>query len=107
MTADVCDEDELRTGLRREGMFGAVKSFALQCGVAITSVTGALALKFAGVGADSEMVTPEVASVLKVVFISTQIVGLFAGIAIFLFYPISRKCAKETQRQLAIKKMNT
>jgi GPH family glycoside/pentoside/hexuronide:cation symporter len=107
MTADVCDEDELRTGLRREGMFGAVKSFALQCGVAITSVTGALALKFAGVGEDSEMVTPEVASILKVVFISIQSVGLVAGIAIFFFYPISRKCAEETQRQLAIKKMNT
>jgi GPH family glycoside/pentoside/hexuronide:cation symporter len=30
MTADVCDDDELRSGRRREGMFSAMKGFALK-----------------------------------------------------------------------------
>ncbi len=40
MVADVCDADELETGLRREGMFSAVKGFALKLAQAITAAAG-------------------------------------------------------------------
>jgi GPH family glycoside/pentoside/hexuronide:cation symporter len=100
MTADVCDEDELRTGLRREGMFGAVKSLALKAGVALTGLTGGLVIKVAGAGDAAQGVSPEVARTLKTLFVSIQSIGLIAGILVFIFYPISRKRSEETRRIL-------
>lgn len=100
MTADVCDEDELRTGLRREGMFGAVKSLALKAGVAFTGLTGGLVIKFAGVGDASLGIAPEVAQTLKTLFVSIQSAGLVAGMLVFVFYPISRAKSSATRRIL-------
>ncbi|MDF7822609.1 MFS transporter [Pontiellaceae bacterium B12227] len=37
MVADVCDEDELKSGMRREGMFGAVNGFVLKGALTITA----------------------------------------------------------------------
>ena len=37
MVADVCDEDELQTGLRREGVYGAVNGLALKGALALTA----------------------------------------------------------------------
>lgn len=100
MTADICDEDELRTGLRREGMFGAVKSLALKAGVAVTGLTGGLVIKLAGAGDASLGVTPEVAGILKKLFILIQSIGLLAGILVFVFYPITRAKSEKTRRIL-------
>ena len=36
MAADVCDDDELRIGRRREGMFSAMKGFALKAAQGLT-----------------------------------------------------------------------
>ncbi len=100
MTADVCDEDELRTGLRREGMFGAVKCFALKAAVALTGLTGGLVIKLAGVSDATQGIPPEVAQTLKTMFVSIQSIGLVAGIFVFIFYPISRARSEETRRIL-------
>ena len=35
MTADVCDEDELRTGRRREGIYGATYALAERISIAM------------------------------------------------------------------------
>lgn len=107
MTADVCDEDELRTGLRREGMFGAVKSLALKAGVALTGLTGGLVIKLSGAGDAAEGVAPEVAQTLKTLFVSIQSVGLVAGILVFVFYPITRAKSEETRRILDQRKADS
>ncbi|MEN8254106.1 MAG: MFS transporter [Verrucomicrobiota bacterium] len=52
MVADVCDEDELKTGLRREGMFGAVNGFALKAALSLTALIGGILLQFSGFDAD-------------------------------------------------------
>jgi GPH family glycoside/pentoside/hexuronide:cation symporter len=100
MTADVCDEDELRTGSRREGMFGAVKSLALKSGVALTGLTGGLVIKLAGLEDASQGVPPEVSANLKTLFVTIQSVGLCLGLVIFFFYPISRQRSEQTRKQL-------
>ena len=41
MTADICDEDELVSGLRREGMYSAVIGFAQKFALAVTAFLGA------------------------------------------------------------------
>ena len=52
MVADVCDEDELKTGLRREGMFGAVNGFALKAALSLTALIGGWLLVVSGFNAD-------------------------------------------------------
>ncbi len=52
MVADVCDEDELKTGLRREGMFGAVNGFALKAALSATAMIGGVLLTVTGFDAE-------------------------------------------------------
>ena len=53
MVADVCDEDELKTGLRREGMFGAVNGFALKAALSLTALIGGFLLQSSGFNIES------------------------------------------------------
>jgi len=48
MVADVCDLDELETGTRREGMFGAVYWWMVKLGLAISSLISGLLLNASG-----------------------------------------------------------
>jgi GPH family glycoside/pentoside/hexuronide:cation symporter len=52
MVADVCDEDELKSGLRREGMFGAVNGFALKAALSATAMIGGVLLTVTGFDAE-------------------------------------------------------
>ncbi len=48
MVADVCDLDELQTGKRREGMFGAVYWWTVKLGLALTSLMSGYLLNATG-----------------------------------------------------------
>jgi GPH family glycoside/pentoside/hexuronide:cation symporter len=48
MVADVCDLDELQTGTRREGMFGAVYWWMVKLGLAISSLISGILLNVSG-----------------------------------------------------------
>lgn len=52
MVADICDEDELKTGLRREGMFGAINGFALKAALSLTALIGGWLLSCSGFDAE-------------------------------------------------------
>jgi Na+/melibiose symporter-like transporter len=52
MVADICDEDELKSGLRREGMFGAVNGFALKAALSVTAMIGGVLLTVTGFDAE-------------------------------------------------------
>lgn len=104
MVADICDEDELRTGLRREGMYGAVTGFALKVSLALTALSGGLALKLSGYDAAtaeaSGAVAPEIVVRLKLLFIGLQVAALLVAMVVFRFYPITRARAEQTRRAL-------
>jgi GPH family glycoside/pentoside/hexuronide:cation symporter len=106
MVADICDEDELRTGLRREGMFGAVNGFALKAALALTSLIGGWLLTFSGFDPNTADtgISVETALMMKNLIIGFQVVALIAAIVVFIFYPISRKRAEETRRILEERK---
>jgi len=48
MKADVCDEDELVTGLRREGTYGAVATWIQKLGMSLSFLLSASILELAG-----------------------------------------------------------
>jgi GPH family glycoside/pentoside/hexuronide:cation symporter len=103
MVADICDEDELKTGRRREGMFGAVNGFVLKIAMAVTSLIGGAMLAFAGFDADQanagEMTT-QTALTMKNLIVGAQAIGILCALVIVAFYPINRRRAEETRRIL-------
>ncbi|MFA5688629.1 MAG: MFS transporter [Kiritimatiellales bacterium] len=109
MVADICDEDELKTGLRREGMFGAVNGFVLKAALALTSLIGGWLLACSGFdpdGANSGGISIDTALMMKNLIVGFQAVSLLIAIIIFIFYPISRQRAEKTRRILDERKQN-
>lgn len=103
MVADVCDDDELRSGRRREGMFSAVKGFALKAAQAITFGIGGYMATFAGYDPTAIEVgglDEGTATRMKLFLIGFQAIGLFISIVMISKYPISRERAEETRRRL-------
>ena len=106
MVADVCDDDELKTGRRREGMFSAVKGFALKAAQGITFGIGGYMATMAGydpVVVDASGLDEATAVRMKAFLIGFQVLGLLLSIFLMWFYPISRERAAETQRKLEAK----
>lgn len=104
MVGDICDEDELRTGLRREGMYGAVTGFALKVSLAITALTGGIVLKVSGYDAvtaeASGTVSADIIQTIRALFIGIQCLALMLACLMFWYYPITRAKAEETRRVL-------
>ncbi|MBL7215873.1 MAG: MFS transporter [Phycisphaerae bacterium] len=103
MVADICDEDELKTGLRREGIYGAVYSFAQKASLALTAVVGGLVIKFSGfdtTAAKEIGVSSDVLHNMKLFFIVGQAVAFLLTIIVFVFYPITKEKSLETRRIL-------
>jgi GPH family glycoside/pentoside/hexuronide:cation symporter len=108
MVGDVCEEDELQTGLRREGIFSSVGAFSRKMAVAAASILGGGALSWVGFDAEAAATTgmPESVGVaLKVAFVFGQAAVVFLGFVAISFYPITRKRALETQRIMAARRM--
>lgn len=103
MTADICDDDELHTGRRREGMFSAVKGFALKAAQGLTFGVGGYMATAAGYDpqiVDRSGLDEATAWKMKVALVGFQCAGLLLAIAVMWLYPITRQRAEETQRKL-------
>ncbi|MBE2213346.1 MAG: MFS transporter [Opitutaceae bacterium] len=101
MLADICDEDELRGGLRREGLFGAIFSWIQKVGYSTAFFGAFLSLDLTGfdaaLGGDQ---TPETILRLRLILaLSTAAWAVFA-IVLLRAYPLDRKRAHEIRAQL-------
>ncbi|MBD5781632.1 MFS transporter [Pelagicoccus sp. NFK12] len=109
ITADICDEDELITGRRREGMFSAVKGFTLKLAITITSLVGGGILQISGYDAKDikeNGITPDVVFDMKLLIVGTQCAGLLAALIIMIYYPLTRKQAERNRELLKIRHTN-
>lgn len=104
MTADICDEDELRTGKRREGMFGAAQGFGRKIAFAMTVLLGGYLLEWIGFNPEAAEaangVSDEVGTRMLLTLMVCQGSGLIVAMVVFFFYPISRNRAEETRDEL-------
>lgn len=104
MVADVCDEDELKTGLRREGVYGAVNGLAMKAALAFTMIAGGAMIKLSGydpkVAESAGSIPFEIAMRMKIFMIGGQVLAITFAIVVFLFYPITRQRAEETRQIL-------
>jgi GPH family glycoside/pentoside/hexuronide:cation symporter len=104
MIADVCDEDELKTSRRREGMYSAVYILAMKITWAAAAVFSGILIKitrYDAVAAEAAgSVSDAVIFRMKFLFVVVQGVALLASAALIFLYPITRERAEETRRIL-------
>jgi GPH family glycoside/pentoside/hexuronide:cation symporter len=100
MLADVTDEDELTTGLRREGMFGAAFGLIVKLGIAGVLAVSGLIIEWSGF--DSEIATQAAYTVrfLRFFFAATPLLFLAVAITLTVKFPLTRLRMSEIQAQL-------
>ena len=100
MVADICDMDEVKTGRRREGMFGGSYSWATQTGISLTMILSGYMLSWSGFDAAVEVQPEAVITNMRLLymFVPMGFVGLAA--LLVAFYPLTEERVLEIQKQL-------
>lgn len=101
MFADICDEDELQHGQRREGMFGAIFSWIQKTGYSLAFFGTGLALNFSGFDAKlgGAQHADSILS-LRLIFTSSTAIWAVGAIALLVFYPLTKARAYQTRDAL-------
>lgn len=101
MMADICDEDELKHGKRREGIFGAVFSWVEKTAIALSYGGTGLALALAGfnneLGGNQD---PKTFTIMRLFLAGAPAITAVFAIVALKFYPITAKRAAETRQKL-------
>ncbi len=102
MTADVIDLDELRTGKRREGIFGAIYWWMVKVGFAIAGALSGLIITFVGFNPDLATVDQQ-ASVdgLHAFFCFFPMIGTLIAMYVMKDYNLGEERANEIKAELA------
>jgi glycoside/pentoside/hexuronide:cation symporter, GPH family len=104
MTADICDMDELTSGKRREGIFGAIYWWMVKFGFAIAGLlTGVI---MAAIGFESGAPTQTEAAItgLRLSFSGLPILGTLIAIWVMWDYDLSEEKANQIKEELARRK---
>ncbi len=100
MTADVCDLDELKSGQRREAMFGAVYWWMVKLGNALAILTSGIVLHYVGFDESKDVQTIEALTNLRLADIIIPIVTALLAIASLMKYDITEEKANEIRKKL-------
>lgn len=104
MTADVCDLDELNTGKRREGIFGAIYWWMVKLGFAIAGLLSGAIMSFVGFTPNA-VSQPEGAVIgLRIFFSLVPILGTLIAMWIMRDYDVSEERALEIRAAIEQKK---
>ena len=105
MTADVIDIDELNTGKRREGIFGAIYWWMVKVGFAIAGALSGAIITFVGFNPDLATLDQQGAvDGLHAFFCFFPMGGTILAMFIMRNYSINEDKAKETKAALAEKR---
>ena len=104
MTADVCDLDELNTGARREGAFGAVYWWMVKFGFAIAGLGSGLIMEWVGFDESLAQQTPEALTGLRLAYILLPVAGTLIAIGVMLGYDLTEQRSREIRQQIADRK---
>ena len=100
MTADVIDLDELNTGKRREGIFGAIYWWMVKFGFAIAGLLTGTIMSLVGFDASLSEQPEGAVTGLRLFYSGFPIIGTLIAIWIMNSYEISEEKANEVRVQL-------
>ena len=101
MVADVCDLDELKTGERREGMYGSIYWWVVKLGMAAALAAGGFLLNFTGfdVSLGGEQ-TESALFWMRVCDVVIPVITSLLAIALVASYDLSESRVREIRAQL-------
>jgi GPH family glycoside/pentoside/hexuronide:cation symporter len=103
MIADICDEDEMKTGLRREGIYSAGSAFIDKMSFTVATAIAGVLLALSGYNsqtAESQGVSYDTIMMMKGLLVGSQCAGILIGILGCFLYPITRAHAEQTRQIL-------
>ena len=100
MTADVCELNELNTGVRREGVFGAIYWWMVKFGFAIAGLFSGLILSLVGFDQNITVQSPETLESLKLAYILVPMTGTLIALTVMARYDLSEQKAHDIRQQL-------
>lgn len=101
MTADVCDQDELRNGMpRREGTFAAIYWLMVKLGQALALILGGVVLKLVGFDAGAASQTTETMVNLRIADIIIPAGTAAAAILVMWKYDLTEETAHQIKEEL-------
>lgn len=100
MTSDVIDLDELNTGQRREGVFGAIYWWMVKFGFAIAGGLSGVILSVVGFDADAAVQTEEALTGLRAFYSGIPILGTLIAMYVMRDYDVSEERANEIRAEL-------
>jgi len=100
MTSDVIDLDELNTGKRREGVFGAIYWWMVKFGFAIAGGLSGVILSYVGFDANAGSQSEATLLGLRAFYSGVPIFGTLIAIVVMWNYSVDEKRAKEIRAEL-------
>ena len=101
MMADVCDDDELKHGDRREGMFAAVFGWVSKAAISASMLIGGVSLVMVGFDADlGGNQTESTFLGMRMVMVLGGMIPNAIALGLLTLYPITKARAEQTRRAL-------
>jgi glycoside/pentoside/hexuronide:cation symporter, GPH family len=104
MTADVCDLDELASGKRREGIFGAIYWWMVKFGFAIAGLLSGAIMTFVGFAPGAAAQAAGAVDGLRLFYSGVPIVGTLLAMWVMRNYDLDEQRANEVQAELERRK---
>ena len=100
MTADVIDLDEITSGKRREGVFGAIYWWMVKFGFAIAGLLSGAILSIVGFDADAAVQTEGAVTGLRAFYSGVPILGTLIAIYVMWDYDMTEERANKIRAEL-------
>ncbi len=101
MIADICDNDELSSGERREGMFGAIFGWATKLAISLSWAFAGVLLEGLGFQADLEAAqSAETFMGMRLSMVCGAAAPAILCLVLMRFYPITKEKMEETRKTL-------
>jgi GPH family glycoside/pentoside/hexuronide:cation symporter len=100
MTADVCDLDELATGKRREGIFGAIYWWMVKLGFAVAGLLSGAIMSFVAFSPGAAVQPDGAVDGLRLFYSGVPIFGTLLAMWFMRDYDLDEKRAREVNAEL-------
>jgi len=104
MTADVCDLDELNTGKRREGIFGAIYWWMVKFGFAIAGLLSGAIMTLVGFNPEAGAQTEGAITGLRLFYSGVPIFGTMIAMLFMRTYDLTEEKANEIRKAIEQRK---
>lgn len=100
IVVDICDLDELRTGQRREGVYGAVTAFVMKVVFTVTTVMTGYALSWSGFAEHQALQSAHTLRVLRELVVLWPAAMAAITAALLWYFPLTKRRSLQIRRVL-------